>query len=294
MVGTSRRSGWLHQMLAAFYLAGAAFLVAHITNAFIEDSLLVLPATVVPVPAQSSPPPQPRAAVRLAEEIAASGIFPLPGHAGPQALTGQPAPPRKPPLEIAKKLRLMGTVVGNGRGAAVIELIASKQQRFVHLHDTIPEVGVVSEIRRDGVVIRQDDQEELLVPALLQENQPRILVAPTAVHTQPISKPPRRTLDRREVMESVSDPTKLMMQAHATPFITNGTLKGFRLDFVAPASFFEKAGFQHGDVIQRVNGVEIRDPGRALSVFQQVANERLVEVDILRAHQRTTLAYELR
>ena len=111
---------------------------------------------------------------------------------------------------------------------------------------------------------------------------------------QPFAPLQKRTLDRREVIAAVSDPTKLMMQAHAVPYIKNGILNGFRLDFVAQASFFDKAGFQYGDVIQRINGVEIRDPGRLLNSFQQVVNERTVKVDIIRATQNTTLTYELR
>lgn len=95
-------------------------------------------------------------------------------------------------------------------------------------------------------------------------------------------------------MEAVKDPSKLLLQAHAVPYIQNGALQGFRLDFVNPSGFFDKAGFQYGDVIQRINGVEIRDPGRLLGMFNQVVNERTVKVDVVRAAQNTTLTYELR
>jgi general secretion pathway protein C len=284
------------RLIIVAYLVTTTFVVAHSINAFVENELLAGTSTsasdgssqAAAIPAARETP------VELAERIKTSGLFPLPAQLSAVSVNGAPVKPPKPPLNVAQKLRLLGTVLDNhGGGFAVTEDIASKQQHLVHLHEVINSIGEVSEIRHDGIVIRQDDQEELLGLALLQGDGTRpTQVAP--VNPQPASTPQKRTLDRREVMEAVSDPTKLMMQAHAVPFIVNGTFSGFRLDFIAPQSFFEKAGFQYGDVIKRINGVEIRDPGRLLASFQQVVNERTVKVDLVRASQNTTLTYELR
>jgi general secretion pathway protein C len=76
--------------------------------------------------------------------------------------------------------------------------------------------------------------------------------------------------------------------------MVNGALSGFRIDYIAPASFYEKIGIQYGDVLQRVNGVEIRDPGTMLNLFQQLKNERTVKLDLVRNNQHSTVTYELR
>ena len=92
----------------------------------------------------------------------------------------------------------------------------------------------------------------------------------------------------------MNDLPKLMTQARAIPNMVNGTINGFRLDYVAPASFYEKIGVQKGDILQRVNGVDIRDPGTILSMLQQLKNEEVVKLDIVRNNQRSTVTYELR
>jgi general secretion pathway protein C len=290
------KSAHIRRSIIVLYLLAATLLVAHSINAFVEYELAAMPesGSKSSVTTELSSPPT-ESSIQLAEQIKTSGLFPLPTQLPSLSASGAPVTQPKPPLDIAKKLRLLGTIVSDQEGgAAIIEDIASKRQGLFHLHDTIPDIGEIYAVRRDGVVIRLNDQEELLQPAVLQTEQAQ----PTPVAMPAVQKPfaalLKRTLDRREVMEAVSDPTKLMMQAHAVPYITNGTLNGFRLDFIAPASFFEKAGFQYGDVIQRINGVEIRDPGRLLSSFQQVVNERSVKVDLVRAAQNTTLTYELR
>jgi general secretion pathway protein C len=290
------KSTHIRRLVIVLYLLAATLLLAHSINAFVEHELTAMPESgsnqTVAAHAVS---PLTETSIQLVEQIRASRLFPLPAEMAVLSANGAPAAPPKPPLDIAKKLRLLGTIVSDREGgAAVIEDIASKRQGLFHLHDTIPDLGEIHAIRRDGVVIRLDDQEELLEPAVLQQDQARPVPVAMTSSQQAFTPLLKRTLDRREVMEAVSDPTKLMMQAHAVPHITNGTLNGFRLDFVAPASFFEKAGFLYGDVIQRINGVEIRDPGRLLSSFQQVVNERTVKVDLIRSAQNTTLTYDLR
>ena len=72
------------------------------------------------------------------------------------------------------------------------------------------------------------------------------------------------------------------------------TMTGFRLDYIAKNSFYEKIGLQYGDVLKQVNGVEIKDPGTMLSLFQQLRNEKSVKLDILRSNQRTTMMFDIR
>jgi general secretion pathway protein C len=106
--------------------------------------------------------------------------------------------------------------------------------------------------------------------------------------------PVRKVIDRREVEQAMSDLPKLLTQARAVPHMVNGAINGFRIDYVAPTSFYEKIGVQTGDVLQRVNGVEIRDPSTMLSLLQQLKNERVVKLDMVRNNQRSTITYELR
>jgi general secretion pathway protein C len=280
----------------ALYVSLAAFVIAHTVNAFVANALYqpipgVSPMTPSPVVAHADTQPG-----QLVDEILLSGFFPLPTQPIELTATGEPLKPKKPPLEVAKKIRLRGTVVGDRGGVlAVIEELQTKRQTLVRLHEEIPNVGEVVEVRKDGVVIRLDDQEELLVPSVTDLEPPHASMTPIVPVAQVIASPPRRVLDRREVNEAMGNVSRLLTQAHAVPYFTKaGAIDGFRLDFVEPASFYDKIGLQYGDILQRVNGVEVRDPGRMWNLFQQVQNERLVKVDILRQSQKVTLAFELR
>jgi general secretion pathway protein C len=197
---------------------------------------------------------------------------------------------------LASKLKLLGVVIGDHEGvSAIIEELSSKRQLFFRLHDQIPDVGEISEIRRDGIVVRQGDQQELLELAASQIEKPPsppVTAASTVVPTP--GAPVRTVLDRRDVEQAMGDVPKLLSQARAVPYLVNGAMNGFRLDFIAPASFYEKIGLKYGDVLQQVNGVDIRDPGTMLTLFQQLKNERSVKLDVLRNNQRTAMTFDIR
>lgn len=286
----------IRRCVMLLYLLIATFFVAHSINAFVAHSLTAMPSDAVTSPGTTDSAIASRETpTQLVDQITHSGLFQLPVQTSAGPAGDVQAKPARPPLNIGLKLRLLGTMLdARGEGFAVVEDIASKRQSLVRLRETIENIGEVSELRREGILIRQGDQEEVLGLALLQSEQAPPSSRVPAQAPAPFVSPAKRTLDRREVMEAVKDPSKLLLQAHAVPYIQNGALQGFRLDFVNPSGFFDKAGFQYGDVIQRINGVEIRDPGRLLGMFNQVVNERTVKVDVVRAAQNTTLTYELR
>ena len=68
--------------------------------------------------------------------------------------------------------------------SAIVEELSSKRQLFLRLHDQIPDIGEISEIRRDGMVVRQGDQQELLELAASQIEKPP--AAPVAAAHQPL------------------------------------------------------------------------------------------------------------
>jgi general secretion pathway protein C len=177
---------------------------------------------------------------------------------------------------------------------AIVEELASKKQALYRLHEEIPDIGEVTAIHPDGMVVRQGALEELLTLAAMDKPASVAAGAGGAAPVQAPGSPLRKVIDRREVEQAMSDLPKLLTQARAVPNMVNGALNGFRIDYIAPASFYEKIGLVAGDVLQRVNGVDIRDPSTMLSLFQQLKNERTVKLDMVRNNERSTVTYELR
>ncbi|HEY7531275.1 MAG TPA: hypothetical protein VH681_00675 [Nitrospiraceae bacterium] len=279
------------------YLACGTFLVAHALSAVLANALHVSPELLRGPVSSSREEGVAISPTTLAEQIRLRGIFPLPPDPVAQTPEGRASAsaPVRGALNLASKLRLLGVVMGDRGGVgAIVEELASKRQLFVRLHGTIVDAGEVTEIRRDGIAVRQGDQQDWLELAALQSDKPLPPPVTPVGMVKPSTGAMRKMLDRREVDQAMNDLPKLLSQARAVPYLVNGAMNGFRLDYVAPASFYEKIGLQHGDILQQVNGVEIKDPATMLTLFQQLRNEQTVKLDVLRNNQRSTLTYDIR
>jgi general secretion pathway protein C len=280
-------------------VAVSGFLIAHSINAFIADALYLAPENSAQSSGTGPALPVSFAPTRYADDIRSSGLFLLP--ATPQEVRNQgeqAGTAVRASLGAAAQIRLIGIVMGDKRGVfAIVEEQASKKQALYRLHEQIPGLGEVADIQRDGMLIRQGDLEEWLELGLTE--RPAIpgnnaTVSPSTPSPQVPGAPLRKVIDRREVELAMNDLPKLMTQARAMPHMVNGAVNGFRIDYMAPASFYEKIGIQTGDILQRVNGVDIRDPGTMLNLLQQLKSERVVKLDMVRNNQPSTVTYELR
>ncbi len=287
--------------IGAAYLVLTAFIIAHTTKSFLAAALDTPPEP----PQGSGSAPEllnaadPTASKQGVEDILTSGLFELPptfqllknGELVPAAA---PAPP-PPPIEAARKVAFLGSVHSADRGElAIVEDLASKAQEIYRVGMQIPNVGTLHSVERDRIQFKNGPSEEWLPLAALHHQTGDGGIIPASQPTQARAAPTRQVLDRREVTAALNDPTRLMTHAQAVPFLTDGKLDGFRLYNVRPAGFFDKIGLQTNDLVQRINGVEIRDPGMLLSLFQQLRNENTVRVDLVRNTQRQTLTYEIR
>ena len=233
---TSRR------MLTLLFILGATFLIAHTINAVIAEALFV-PSGITPYQTLlDQDGSMTRSPSALAEQVRMSGLFPLPpdpmGMTG--GTTGGVGGPVRQSLNVASKIKLLGVVVGD-HVAAIIEELSSKRQLFFRLHDQIPDIGEISEIRHNGIVIRQGDQQELLE---LSTGQPDKPPTPQVASTGPAAALSggqiKKVLDRREVEQAMNDLPKLLSQARAVPVLTNGTMNGFRLGLHRPYQFLRE------------------------------------------------------
>lgn len=280
-------------------VAVSGFLIAHSINAFIADALYLAPDGSAQFGGTEPARPVSFTPARYADDIRASGLFLLPATPQETKSQGEQAGAAvRASLGAASKIRLIGIVMGDKRGVfAIVEELASKKQALYRLHEQILDLGEVADIQRDGMVIRQGNLEEWLELGLTEK--PAIpgnstAVPPSTPSPQVPGAPLRKVIDRREVELAMNDMPKLMTQARAMPHMVNGAVNGFRIDYMAPASFYERIGIQTGDILQRVNGVDIRDPGTMLNLLQQLKSERVVKLDMVRNNQPSTVTYELR
>ncbi len=101
-------------------------------------------------------------------------------------------------------------------------------------------------------------------------------------------------IDESSVNELTQNINQFMTQVRIIPYFEGNRSAGYRLAAIRPGSAFEQLGFRGGDVIQRVNDVELSSPEKMYTIFQNLRDMKRVQVDVLRQGNKTTLTYEIR
>jgi general secretion pathway protein C len=284
---------WSRRAIGTAYVLAIAFFLAHSVNAFVSRSIEGSIHSSPQNPAQSSIQIEPSDPKALARAILSGSLFALPPNPE-DALDGPRSRVPLAPLDAAKKVSLIGTVMQSTTGGfAVLEDLSSKKQTLYHLGESVPDIGLIADVQRDKVLFRQDSREEWLHLELVKTGPHASLPSPAAAAA---ARPTRdtRIIDRRELSQLMADVPRLLQHAQTAPQFTGDRFDGFRLEQVNFHGFFGKMGLRSGDILKRINGVEIRDPNLLISALQQLKDERSVKIDIARNDAPLTFSYEIR
>lgn len=103
----------------------------------------------------------------------------------------------------------------------------------------------------------------------------------------------RFVIDQQEVQNALTNIDRLYTEIRAVPNFAGGRVSGMKILSVKQGSIFDKLGLQRGDILKRINGLEL-DVKRGFEIFNQLKNEAQLTVDLVREGQNETFEYEIR
>jgi general secretion pathway protein C len=95
------------------------------------------------------------------------------------------------------------------------------------------------------------------------------------------------------LVDADNNSAHLFVHGQPSPFLIDGRPQGIELDGVNFFGFYGKLGLLTGDVLKRVNGLELQDPTRLPSIVHLLKNEQTFTLDILRNGKPLTLTYDV-
>ncbi|MGH7899182.1 MAG: type II secretion system protein GspC [Candidatus Binatia bacterium] len=192
------------------------------------------------------------------------------------------------------KAKLIGTAPGTGIDSfAIIEDQNAKNQELYRIGDKVQN-RTLTKVEWDRVTLKIGAREEVLKivePNAKPGTAPAPVVSNTGIEKQGDNE---FVVERAEVDKAMENLNQLFTQIRAVPHFQDGKASGFRLFAIRQDSIFEKIGLKNGDIISRINGNELTDPARAMSMIQELRNEGQITVDLTRDRQPTSLTYEIR
>jgi len=212
---------------------------------------------------------------------------------------------------------LVGTIVSSNPSArrAILWATGMKDPKAFREMEEVEPGAFLSSIERDKAWLTRGSEREMLEllpvgskarasapPAAAARSAPP--GAPQAAGTAPSQAVAeirverladnRFSIDEAGVAALTTNINQYMTQVRLVPFFEGNKSAGYRIAAIRPGTTFEQLGFQGGDVLQQVNGLDVSTPEKLYTIFQNLKDEKKVSVNILRQGQKNTLTYEIR
>jgi general secretion pathway protein C len=205
---------------------------------------------------------------------------------------------------------LVGTIVSDTPSArrAILWAEGMKEPRAYRQSEEVEPGAVLAGVERDKAWIARGNAQEkldLLPVGSRARTPPAPPAAPQPTAAQASSQPAgdirvtrlsdtQFSIDEGGVAQLTGNINQFMTQVRLVPYFEGNKSAGYRIAAVRPGTTFERLGFQGGDVLQQVNGLDLSSPDKMYTIFQNLKDEKKVTVSILRQGQKSTLTYEIR
>ena len=100
-------------------------------------------------------------------------------------------------------------------------------------------------------------------------------------------------VEREAIDGWFAKPACMVRQARIVPYFKDGQPAGFKLFAIRPNTLYSKLGLKNGDVVLKLNGVDLTSPDNALQAYQGLKDAKTVTMEILRRGEPKTLKYEI-
>ena len=272
----------LYTLVLVAFLTLSAYFLADTVDTLIGKSLDAAPRVVSPL--ERGAAMEPRRELSDYGSILERGLF----GEGKGPSNGQAA-------AESTSFRLIGTVEGETFSGAVLEDPCGIQT-FYRLHEKLSDGFQIVKIQRERITLKRPSGGTAELQVV---DDARIVNV-----SKPGGTPPgggvrkvgegRFMVDQQAVAETTENMNQILTQARALPYMEGGKTTGFRISEIVPGSIYERIGIQNGDVIQKINAMDVDDPAKFFQLYQGLKDEKSVSIDVMRGGQRQTLNYEIR
>lgn len=201
------------------------------------------------------------------------------------------------------QVRLRGTVYREkGNSLAIIEDLKTRKQDLYHVGDMISGEAKLIAVSRNKVYLERNGKQEILEVYEKTEEKPSERQAetpplgrsiPTGTGIKRLSAD-RYHIPQEDLKDAFENMNELLTQVRVVPNFKDGEPDGFKLLSIKRGSLIQRAGLRDGDIVKQVNGIAIDSPEKAFEVYEQVRNEPLITVEVIRGGSKKTFRYEVR
>ncbi len=197
-------------------------------------------------------------------------------------------------------LLLVGTVVGPDKLSYAIFEDKSRRtplgQEVVHHGEEVFNYGTLSNIETSHVELKHDS-ETFTIPIIEKKHATKSRRRNVSASNSSLARKVGEReylLNRTKVQHALDNPEQLLTDARLLPNLKGNKQEGFKMFEVKRGGIYDSLGLRNGDILLRVNELEISNPEVAINAMTAIKGMDKVSLDIIRNGEKISMDYEIR
>lgn len=199
----------------------------------------------------------------------------------PEAVVEEPVDPLN--------LTLIGTIYSSGESSvAILEDKKGREQEVFKIGESVFEQGTLQSITSHSVDIERNGKiETLTIDDAAVEGDGDGSGVSASADAEEIK------VDATELDAALENLPLLLTQARAVPYFKQGKSVGLRLFAIKTGSLYEKIGLKNGDILKTINGKSLGDFSQAMKLFEQLKEQRSLNLSLQRNRADKAYYYKI-
>ena len=207
---------------------------------------------------------------------------------GPLGIRSTSQPSQAPTPSSPLSLTLVGTFIATGQEPyAIIEDKKKQDQDMFVLNQSVFGQATLKKIFQDRVEVERAGKIEVLKLDDFGGS-----ASPSGAGV--LADGDDFVIEEAELDKGLENLPMLLTQARAVPYFKDGRSIGLRLFAIKTGSLYEKIGLKNGDILKSLNGTGLGDISQALKLFEQLKQERSINLVLERDKQDREFKYTIR
>lgn len=196
------------------------------------------------------------------------------------------------------KWRLVGTLSGGNLPLATLK--DSTGTTTYQLHEELPDGATLSTVERNRVELRYPEGRVQILEVIKDGKKTTVPSRRKSTKPQKFDQRIDSLGDNRwQIPALVAEDARanigeLLKQVQATPYMEGDQTTGFQIRRLKSGSLIARIGLKRGDILRKINGIELNSPEKALQIFAQLRQSKQISIDLERRGKAMTFAYEIR
>lgn len=178
-------------------------------------------------------------------------------------------------------IQLLGLMYASDQKQARAILFINNEEKQYKVNDTLPVSGnaTLHKVLVDRIIVNNNGNMEALW--LFDPDRPGIAKRTIPTPQLPAIDTPEQPVEEPSQNGPLAESAVQIVPAWGN----NGKLQGYRINRGANSAAFDALGFSDGDIVTKINGVQMNNPQNAIQLYQQMQRGGQASFEVIRDGQ---------